>query len=285
MRIAYFTGGNLGAGHLVRGLAVGRALDRAGVRADYRLFGPSLPFALAQQANYRSVPLDLAELSHPARAKESILWQALLAFAPELLLVDCYWAPLRHLLPLPGCEAWLLARWLPARWFDGRDGARWEPRQYRRIFSIEPSGGPGELLAPVVVCNPNEAKPRGALRARLGVADGAMLRVVAHTRAPGEAEAMAARAGGDAVVLTLYATSALFPLAAWLGDADEIIAAAGYNTFWEACWLDTAARTRFTPLNPEQRWRLSACAEVAMRENGADQLAAMIAGQLFPKWK
>jgi hypothetical protein len=60
MRIAYVTGGTVGAGHLVRGVAVGRALGRAGIDATYRMFGPALPFPVAPRLGYEPFPLEQA---------------------------------------------------------------------------------------------------------------------------------------------------------------------------------------------------------------------------------
>jgi hypothetical protein len=253
-----------------------------------RLFGPALPFAAAAQGGYQPVAIEPLLLRDRARAQESALAAALRGFAPDLLVADCYWAPLAHLLPLPGCEAWLLARWLPATWFSGPPEARFEPRRYRKILAIEPHRVPHAtgLVPPVVICNPGEARPPGSLRAHLGVPSGQRLRVVAHAGLPGEAQTLAAGAGANgapggtfSAVLSLHDADALFPLAEWLGDADEVVSAAGYNSYWEARWMGTTARTRFTALDrqrPEQEWRLRACGGVSMRDNGADVLAAMI---------
>lgn len=282
MRVAYFTAGNAGAGHLVRGIALQRGLARRGVRADYRMFGPALPFAAASRPDYSVVPIDQFELRDARRAPESELARSLRAFAPDLLLVDCYWAPLRHILPLPGCEAWLLARWLPAQWFPGPPDARWEPRQYRRIVAIEPFAavpGTTDSVPPLVVCNPGEARPRGALRALLGVPEGMPLRVIVHAGVAGEIDRLAAGAHEPPRRLSLHDPAAPFPLAEWLGDADEIFCAAGYNSYWEARWMRTEARTRFAVVErqrPEQQWRLRACAAAPVAENGADVLARSI---------
>ena len=299
MRVAYFTAGSSGAGHLVRGIALGRGLARRGARVTFQMFGPWLPFAAAARDDYTVVRIDPAELRDPESARASALEGTLRDFAPDLLLVDCYWAPLVHLLPLPGCEAWLLARWLPASWFVGPADTRFDPSRYRRILAIEPRQVPGatDLVPPVVICNPGEEKPAGSLRRHLGVPDGQPLRVIAHAGVAGEAHALAvpgaphalageSGAGGSSpgsapIVLSLHDAAALFPLAEWLGDADEISCFAGYNSYWEARWLGTWPRTRFSVLDrqrPEHEWRLRACGQVAMAANGADVIAKLITG-------
>jgi hypothetical protein len=80
------------------------------------------------------------------------------------------------------------------------------------------------------------------------------------------------------VRLDLHASDAMFPAAEWLGDADAIHAGAGYNTFWETCWLGDRDRTTFTAfarVNDDQHARLAAPRH-EMKANGADTLAAMI---------
>jgi hypothetical protein len=283
MRVAYFTAGTVGAGHLVRGVALGRALRRRGAAVEYRMFGPPVPYAAAARDDYEAVRIAEAELRDPTRARASTLAAALGAFRPDLLVVDLFWAPLRHVLPLPGCEAWLLVRCCPRAWFEGPPDTRWEPRQFARVVGIEPHrhAAVRETVEPVVVCNPEECRPASALRERLGVPANRRLVVATHAGVRGEMAAVAAGAE-TAVRMDLHAADALFPLAEWLGGADAVLAAAGYNAFWEARWLGYAARTRFTPLRrdvDDQAWRLHVCSGYAMRANGADVLAGWIAGR------
>lgn len=283
MRIAYFTGGNVGAGHLVRGVAIGRALVRAGIAADFRMFGPPLPFPVVATLDYEPVAYAEAEVRDPARARASALAVALGSFAPELLIVDLYWAAVHHLLPLPGCPTWLLVRACPRGWFGGPPDTRWDPGRFDRVVGIEPVGHSAvrERVEPVVVCNPEELRPPGSLRARLGVATGAPLVVVTHAGAAGEIDLLARGAGGPAVRCDLFDDAALFPLAEWLGDADAILAGGGYNSVWEACWLGWAPRTTFTPftrLIDDQRWRIAIAGGTHMRRNGADAIAAWVRG-------
>ena len=281
MRVAYFTAGTVGAGHLVRGHAIGRALGRCGFTGEYRAFGPPVPYPVAADVAYRPVAVDARELRDPARAVGSEIATALAEFRPDLLLVDLFWAPMRHVLPSLGCEAWLLLRTCPRAWFDGPPDTRFEARQFRRIIGIEPFRHAviRESVDPIVVGNPDECRPRTALRERLGVPDGQPLTVTMHAGLAGEL----AQLGADqAHRLDLFADDALFPVAEWLPGADRILCAAGYNAFWEARWLGYADRTRFTPLArkiDDQGWRVANCAAHPMRANGADTLAASILGR------
>lgn len=277
-RIAFFTAGNVGAGHLVRGVAVARGLARAGFRGAYRIFGPPLPFPVASALGYERVELVEAELRSAARAPQSALGRALSAFDPDVLVVDLFWAPVHHLLPSLRCEAWLLVRCCPRGWFGGPPDTRWEPARFRRVVGIEPVSHAAvrEHIEPIVVCNAADCRPAGALRARLGVPEDRPLVVAMHAGERGELDRLAATGGDGVVRCDLFAPEALFPLAEWLGDADWILAGAGYNSFWEAVWLGRAQRTAFTPFPraiDDQGWRLATCRAYRMRENGADVLA------------
>jgi hypothetical protein len=299
-RVAFFTAGTTGAGHLVRGLAIEKALARIGSRATYAMFGPRSPLHLARRANYNAVRLDPAELGDADRAGGSELARALTAFRPDVLVVDLFWAPLRRLLPLPGCEAWLLLRRSPPVWLAGPPGHPYDRRAFTRVLAIEPGVHPehvDETIDPVVACNPDERRPAGALRDALGLAASDPL-AVAHQA--GEVAEWAALVAGFAPrPLHVFALGrddapdpappkdvawhdgdAFFPLAAWLGDATAIASGGGYNAYWEARWLGYDARTTFFPFQrmiDDQGWRLRECAHHRPRDNGADVLARRLA--------
>lgn len=285
MKVAYFTAGTVGAGHQVRGLAVERALERAGFAGELRVFGPALPFAAAQVLkSFEPVVVETdPSLRDPLTAHTSRLASQLRAFAPDLLLVDMFWAPLRWVLTGLACEAWLLVRICPPHWLTGPPGLAFEPAQYARVIAIEPmpERGAREAIDPLVVCNPDECRPSGALRERLGVPLGQPLSVVLHAGRRGEVEELARAAGEGAVVLDLFEREALFPAAEWLPGADRVFAGAGYNAFWEAHWLGYAARTEWMPFRrsiDDQALRLELSRGTAPRRNGADTLAGWIVG-------
>lgn len=284
MKIAYFTAGTTGAGHLVRGLAVGRGLRRAGFSGDYRVFGPPLPFPLTRRQPYETVEVRREELRSPLLAPESELADQLASFGPDLLLVDMFWAPLRYVLPRLDCERWLLIRCCPPAWFRGPRVAPFEPSQYDRIVGIEPVDYPvlSCRIDPIVIANPDECRPPEALRQRFGVADGQRLVAVLHAGKAGEIEELEARAPGARFVrLDLFDDEALFPAAEWLSGADAVVCGAGYNAYWEARWLGYAAATTFLPFArriDDQTLRLRDFGSYRMVENGADTLARWIVG-------
>jgi hypothetical protein len=288
VRVAFFTAGTHGAGHRARGIAIGRALGRAGCSGEYRMFGPAPrdgapAFPAVPRRDWEDVEISAAQLAAPETARVTDLAIRLAAFSPDVLVVDMFWAPLRHILPLAGCEAWLLLRSMPAAWLAGPPGAAFDPMQYARIISIEPiaSGAVTHPIDPVVMVNPDECRPRGALRARLAMAAEQRLVAVMHAGLPGEHRGLvpASKAGDVVTTFDLHEASALFPIAEWLGDADELHCAAGYNAYWEARWLGYAPRTTFSAIarrNDDPAWRIAKCGRYVMRANGADTLAGWI---------
>jgi hypothetical protein len=275
----------------VRGLAIERALGRRGYRGEYAMFGPPLPFAIARRPSYRTVPIDPRQLLDAKAASTSAAAQALVAYAPDVLLVDLFWAPLVHILPLLPCPAWLLLRKVPPIWFVGPPGLPFPAEAFARVIAIEPGGvdRATETIDPLVVANPDELRPAGALREALRVRDGQRLEIVHQAGNPGELSAVTAQAGQGARTFTLgrdgndegTGSDHFFPLCEWLRDADRIVSAAGYNSFWEAHWLGYAERTTFVPFRrpiDDQGWRVRTCSGVIPARNGADVLARQLMG-------
>jgi hypothetical protein len=279
VRVVYFTAGSVGAGHVVRGLAIARALSRAGFRGEFRTLGPR--HAYPALAPHEEVEIRSAELLDEKLAPRSELAEKLERLAPDLLIVDLFWAPLRWILPQRRWNSWLLLRRCPPEWFVGpkKQHAPFDPSLFSRAFAIEPGlDAPISLeeISPIVICNHDECRPRGALRNYLHVPPDQSLVVVAHAGKPDE---MARFPVNSAHRFDLFAESALFPLAEWLDDADEIHCGAGYNSFWETIWLGRAARTHFVPFArtiDDQAWRIARGSSHVMKENGADRLARQI---------
>jgi hypothetical protein len=283
MRIAFFTAGTVGAGHVVLGMAVERGLRRAGFSGEFRMFGPEEAFPTTQGPSRQIVRINQDELENPFTAANSALNKALHEYRPDLLLVDIFWAPLLYILPVPGCECWLLIRKVPDRWLEGTFSSPFDPKPYTRIIGTEPLtfSALTDTIDPIVVCNPDECRPPVALRNELEVPDGRRLVVVAQAGMPGEVDELDHEASSNDFVLhsSLIDREAFFPLAEWLPGADLIYGGAGYNMFWEAKWLGYYDRCRFTAFErrvDDQAWRLRECDNYSMTRNGADQLATWI---------
>jgi hypothetical protein len=295
VKLVYFTAGTKGAGHLVRGVAIGRALERAGFAGEYAIVAPQKPpFPAMREAlddlGIEIVALDAEALIDPDRAAGTELAARLGELAPDLLLVDMFWVPLRFILDDLGCPAWLMLRSCPPVWLTGPDGVRFAPEQYERMMAIEPIDGGGlelEPIDPVVVCNPDELRSRDELCERFRLDPARRIVAVSHAGLRGEIHRLLTldQLGPVAQLLRfdLYTGRGVFPLAPWLGAADEIHSSAGYNSYWEARWLGYAPRTKLTAIPrtfDDPVWRVRTCGSYRMRENGADAIARSIVERL-----
>ena len=263
------------------------------------MFGPRTALRSAARPGYHPLPIEPDELGDPARAGASALAAALAAFAPDILIVDLFWAPLRLLLPLPACEAWLLVRRAPPVWLVGPKDHPFLPHQYARVIAIEPNAidtGASDSVDPVVAVNPEERRPAGSLREALAITQDEKLHVVHQAGEPGEWSRLArtsshrplhvfapGREGATPVSaeagIHVHDGDAFSPLAAWLGDADVLHTGAGYNAYWEARWLGYDTKTAFVPFPrniDDQSWRVRTCASFVPRENGADTLVRQL---------
>ena len=285
MRIAFFTAGSIGLGHVIKDIAIRRALDRAGFRGEYRSFHPPLSFQVPLPDHITQVPIRMEELKHPMLARESLLARELEAFRPDVLLIELFWVPMIWVAPWLDAEQWLLLRKTPMRWYEGPSFATFQPSNYDRILVHEPCEVPfdAEHIDPIVVANPDECQPPGALRRRLGLDDVTPLTVVMQAGLEGEAAKLRAHVSeGHVMTSDAFSSSHLFPAAEWLGDADHLLTAAGYGAYWESKWLGYFDRTHFVALPrpiDDQQWRVDVCRDVHMKCNGADQLArSLLAG-------
>jgi hypothetical protein len=287
MRVCYFTAGSHGAGHLVRAVALQRAIVRG--RHDIRLdvVAPASPLlSRLLGPNGHGVVIDAAELRDPTRAAHSAVAQTIAALRPDVVVIDVFWVPLVFV-PLP-CPAWLLLRSVPAAWLVGPREARFDPRRYERVFAIEPAPGleAFEATAPVVVSTADERLPRRALAERLRVGANTPLNVIVQGGLSSDASVLAAAArdvdNGPWHLLDVGAADAPFPVAPLLAEADRVVAAPGYNTFWEAQLLGFSQRTTWVPIRrqlDDAAWRASLSGNEAVAGNGADTIVSALAAR------
>lgn len=287
MRVAYFTAGSHGAGHLVRGVALWRALQRRSRDVTFRLFAPASPFASIAAEVHQPVSVDPQQLRDPHTAKSSSIAREFAAFAPDVLIVDLFWVPLAFV-PLP-CRAWLLLRSVPPVWLVGPKEARFDASRYERVFAMEPAPGLKrfESLAPIVVANRDEVRTREELCARLKADPSRPLHLLARAGLPSDLTSLSAIApidGAQVRDIELTENAVPFPAAPWFGALagnDRLVAAPGYNTYWESHWLGFAERVTWVPIKrvfDDAVWRAQCPPPKTWNENGADTLARLILG-------
>jgi hypothetical protein len=242
MRALYVTSDARGAGHVVRGLAIRRAVARVGV------VGPPSSYPRLAEAGYRG----------------SDDWYArALNYLPDVLVADLDWLGLRGLADRAR-RSWLLVRDCPAWWtrlMPANDVARWE-----RVVSVEPlSDGLLHVthsVPPVVISNPGDA--------RAGLAGGrtVVLRTSGRLAVP-----------EGALEWDLRDRSAPFPACEYVGDAERVICQAGYNAYWESRRMGYFDRVEFVAAarrHEDQAARASG-SWPDFAENGADVIAGWLA--------
>lgn len=287
MRVLFITAGTHGSGHVVRGIALQRALARTG-RADIDLViaAPPSPFLRLAGGAARAVTVDASELRDPASAAAGNLARAIADIAPDLVVIDVFWVPLVFV-PLP-CPAWLLLRSVPPAWLVGPKEARFDVGRYERVIAIEPAPGLErfEQVPPVVVSNASDALSRADLAARLGVDVDSPLRVIVRGGLDSDGAVLDDAAQqvhrGPWHDFDLHQANAPFPVAPLLAGADHVVAAPGYNTFWESRLLGFAHKTTWVPIKralDDAHWR-AALPLSTSTANGADVIAAQMVARL-----
>jgi hypothetical protein len=286
MHIAYVTGGTVGVGDLMHGVALRAAARRAGSSARITLVAPPLPFpALQQLDDHITVEMRAQTLLDPATVEQTPLCQALQGLKADVVVVGHFWANVHFVLPKLAAKAVLLLRKAPPVWVLGPPAAPFSStrRHYERVFEIEPVGFGEhfESLPPLVVANRDELLSRAEARRVLTGEDddGTLLRLVFQAGRAGEAAALVGEARGSrTVVHDLHSGDAPWPMAPLLDGADEIVTGAGYNAWWETQWLGQAHKTRWVPFArsiDDQAWRM-ALPTTTMTDNGADALLRLL---------
>jgi hypothetical protein len=299
MKILYYTSGVTGSGRVVRGIAVGNALKRKGIRADYRILS-SCPFAhLAERFDipHNEIPPEGENRLGGDAYKESALYTAITSLAPDILLIDLLWFPLYFFIETLPCTTVFLWHEVDERFFriDLAEGRRitFQPQMFDHVIAIEPYTkdiGTGGEVNPLILRNRNEIHSRKDAINKLDIEEGKKNCLLAYNGHPGDFEKLKKMYSylEDECYQMVYTTNykgGLFPVIDYFNAFDLIICGAGYNSFWETRFFEKEAvyyppATRF--YDPQRLVR--DYHDYTFEENGADQLVALI-GEMYVKNK
>lgn len=288
MRIVFYTSGITGSGRLVRGISIGTALTRNGIIANFTILSSS-PFGrLADDLNisHIEIPSESEEQLSKDKFQESILYKALLALKPDILLIDLLWFPLYNLIDeVPGKKIFLWQR-MTENYFsmDLPSGKIiYNPKQFDLVLAMEPflGVGPDRQINPLILRNRNEILSRKAAGQELSLSRKKNC-LLAYNGHPGDFERVEREYSylekeGYNIVATTNYKGGIFPVIDYFNAFDLIVCGASYNSFWEAIYFNKKAifvptKTRFV----DGERLIRQFSNYTFKENGADQLVKII---------
>ncbi len=289
MRVVFYTSGTTGSGRLVRGIAVGNALRRAGLDCEFTILNMS-PFAhLADAFGHRHVEIppepeeDLTGETYPGSA----LYRNLIALDPDVLIVDLLWFSLHHFIDRFTCRKIFLSHWVKDDFFRvplPGGTLRFRPEQYHQLLAIEPFDTPlpFDRINPVIIRNRDEILDRETALGKLGLSPDEKHCLYAFNGNPGDFDAHRSKYAyledeGYAMTYSSNYRGGLFPAVDYFNAFDLVICAASYNQFWESRYFGKQAlfeniSSRFSSSERRVKYYLRHRFET----NGADELVERI---------
>jgi hypothetical protein len=290
MKIAYYTSGVPGSGRIVQGISLCNALKRAGITNTFVIISSSKYAHIADIFGipHVEIPRESKEELSPGEHEHSVLYNTLLEYAPNVLIVDRMWFTLYHFIEKLPCKKIFFSIQVDDRFFSMYlpDGLlNFDPKQYDRIIAIEPfdSTISFEQVNPLIIRNRDEILPRSRALEGLGVDGSKKVCVVALNYKKGYFEKLVkkysylADAGYDMVYTTNLKGGGIFPIVDYFNAVDLVVCAAGYTQFWETVYFEKDAVFEFLPLHfSDMKRRFIECSEFTFKENGADQMVKII---------
>ena len=294
MNILYYTSGITGSGHIVQGISILYGLKRNGIQCNFKILHNSAMGFLAERAgvSHQAIPFENENQLSPNHYSVSKLYQVIVSFKPDILLVDISWFMLHSFIDTLSCKKVFLARQLPERVFSVplSDGMiTFDPDHYDRVIQTEPYDAPIEMVQinPIVIRNREEIlSGHEALRqlgiAKTGTDDSKPVCLFAFNGNPGDFQRIKKTYSyleeeGYSMIYSTNYKGGLFPLVDYFNAVDLLICGAGYNSFWEAVYFEKEAIFVPVPTRFENQFqRVDEWNGDTFRENGADQLAEII---------
>jgi len=289
MNIVYYSSLATGSGHIIQGISIANAFNRAGYEVNYTILHCGGFGTLADRMSVSHIVLpaeDETQLGERGYVS-SALYSTLAALKPDILLVDLSWFTLHRFIRRLDCVKIFLCRQISddAFFVPLPDGDLvFEPELYDRIIATEPfrSNIKMEQINPIIIRNREEILPRQSALEGLQAVEAQKLCLFALNGKPGEFNSKKKIYSylEDESYEMIYTTNfdeGLFPAVDYFNAIDLLICGAGYNAFWEAVYFEK--ETVFCPVKrrfEDQRLRVETCSEYRFTENGADQLSEII---------
>lgn len=289
MRIVYYTSGVTGAGRLVRGIAVGNALERKGVKCRFTIVHTSPVAHLAENFHTIKIPLETESELSKERYRTSVVYKTLKKLKPDVLIVNHTWFAIYNFIhELPCKKVYISDQALDSHFripLRGSEGEMtFSSGQYDRVIAVEPFTCmvPMERINPLIMMNRDEIMPRETALDRLGL-DGskkvALYSLSGHPRYFDQFKEKYSylEKEGYEVVYTGTYRDGLFPAIDYFNAIDLVVCGAGYNQVWEANYFRKKALFEILDVKfSDQRQRLKASESFHFDVNGADELVDII---------
>lgn len=287
MRVLIYASGVTGSGRFVAALAVALALKRAGLDSVRIL--SSHPFShLAEVVGVDAVqiPREGPRLLATSHFPESALYDSIMSFAPELLIVVQSWYAVQTMSRAFPFPTLLLLRNASNEFFRARgpDGSlTLDVSSFYGVIATEPYDFefPVSRVPPLILRNRSELLERVNAAEVLGIDPERPTALVATNGEVGEFDVLrrdySYLENEYQVVYSSNHRDGLFPAVDYYEAIDFLVCGAGYNQFWEAQYF--AMNAHFVPQPrryEDQYWRVEKCQGHRFSENGADVLAARI---------
>lgn len=289
MKIAFYTTGITGSGHIVKGISIANALKRKSVDCEYTIMHSSGFLNLCEKLkvyNIKIQPESENELSK-GNYKSSKLYKTITSINPDILIVDLFWFMIHGFINELECKKIFLCRQVADHFFTIplKTGAiSFRPEDYDEVIAIEPFSSkiPMRHINPMVIRNRDEILSRDEALKKLGLPKKGKKCLFAFNGKPEEYNQIKKQysyledVGYNMVYSTNY-EGGLFPAVDYFNAFDLIICGAGYNAFWEVMYFNKEAI--FVPVKrrfESQRRRIEECSGYTFEENGADQLVDII---------
>jgi hypothetical protein len=290
LRILFYSGGVTGSGHIVLGLSVAAALKRAGAIADFAILSVETPFSdLARRLgiSVATIPFEDEVALGPNGWRDSRLFAAIAAYAPDIIIVDQFWFTLEAFIREIPCRKVLLLRQVDPRFFRfvvATDERCFRPIDYALVIKTEPGFElpfEAHAIEPIIIRNRDEILSREAALGDLKLASDARPCLFAFNGNDGEgAQAWKTfsylEKEGWTIVRSDNRRGGLFPVVEWFEAFDLLICGAGYSAFWEARYFQKEAFFVPFPRHFEnQERRIALCSDYNFDTNGADELVKL----------
>ena len=292
LKIAYYTSGTSGIGRLVHGAAIYHALIRRGLKHDFSILSSCPPERAGlldrMHIPHIEIPRETDRELLTDNYRDSELYRYLMKLKPDILIVDRMWFTLHRIIHELSCSKLFICSQVTDNFFRMKLHEKqisFQADAYHRVIAIEPfkSKIKMEQINPLIIRNRDEILDRKRAIENLELFGTRKTCFIGMNFEEGYFEKLKDKYSYlenedyDVVYSTNIYGGGIFPIADYYNAIDLLICSATYNFFWEARYFEKEAIFETVPVRfCDQARRLRECSDFVFKENGADQLVAIM---------